>query len=130
MNVSAMLKRSLGIQTYTVRRASGTGQYVNGKYQQPTSQTFQIQCSIQKLKPSEVLHLPEGERTKARVKIYTSAELRINDEANQLEADVITINGVDFEIDIVHLWPGTSGFYYCEAQKVNQLAQDGAYGVS
>lgn len=48
------------------------GSYVNGRWVEGTSSEIILQVNIQPLKPSEILMLPEADRTRAWVKFYSA----------------------------------------------------------
>lgn len=48
------------------------GSYVNGRWVEGTTSEIVLQVNIQPLKPSEILMLPEADRTRAWVKFYSA----------------------------------------------------------
>jgi hypothetical protein len=52
------------------------GSYVNGDWVEGTETTVPTEVNIQPLKDSEILLLPESERTKEWYKLYSAEELR------------------------------------------------------
>lgn len=88
-------------QDITVKRYSGAGSYVNGTWSPGTSGNVTVRASVQPLRPNELLHLPEGDRTRAGVKIYSDAELQTADEATGIAADEVTWDGEQWEVQKV-----------------------------
>jgi len=52
------------------------GSYINGDWVEGTETTVPTEVNIQPLKDSEILLLPESERTKEWYKLYSAEELR------------------------------------------------------
>jgi len=77
------------------------GSYVSGRWVAGSSSTAPITASVQPAGPRDLLHLPEGDRTKGAVKIYTDAELSEGDESAGLVPDQITWNGEQWEVQKV-----------------------------
>lgn len=69
------------------------GRWVSGGYADST-----IIASVQPVKSSELLLLPEGERTRGSVKVYSDDDLRTADEPNKLPADRILWDGYEWEV--------------------------------
>lgn len=79
-----------GNKTITVsRRAQGS--YVNGRYSEASPTTFTIIGNVQPgLKWNDLQQLPEGERNRKSLRLYTSTPLRTRKEgSNGWDADVI-----------------------------------------
>jgi hypothetical protein len=94
---------SMGGEEFIVKRSSG-GSYVNGVYTGPPLAGVTITASKQPL-GRDVENLAEGDRTKNSVKLYSADELKIHNEKTGAAADVIIIDGSDFEIKYVEAWP-------------------------
>lgn len=61
-----------------------------------------IIASIQPLSPFEIQALPEGERTRRNWWLYTKSDVRILDHQNGLDADVVEVDGIYYEVREVH----------------------------
>lgn len=77
------------------------GSYTSGRWSAGASSTSTISASVQPAGPRDLMHLPEGDRTKAAVKLYTDSELSEGDESSGLVPDQITWNGEQWEIQKV-----------------------------
>lgn len=73
--------RSTGFVMLDVYRAS-EGSYVDGEWQEGDTTVVVCKCNIQPLKPSETLAMPESERTRDWLKIYSDVELRKSQEGD------------------------------------------------
>lgn len=105
----------LGATTLTVtRRAAGS--YVAGVWTPGATSTLTVEGSLQPMTGRELLLLPEGERTRARWKLYTETELRTADETTTTEADRVSWNGRSLVVvrvqDYSHV--GLLPHYRCE----------------
>ncbi len=85
---------------YTVKRVAA-GSVSNGYYSNGASSTISISASVQPLKPSDILQLPEGRRNKQLFYIITDTQLNIVTTSNP---DKITISGSDYELDQEEVW--------------------------
>lgn len=100
--------------TVTVTR-SGAGSYINGRWAAGVASQFSISASIQpaKMKHEELLHLPEGDRNRSALRVYTPTELRSANEADGTPADFIAWDGEQWEVVKVDVW--TLGIAHCKA---------------
>ena len=91
--------------TATVTRAAA-GSYVDGRWVAGSNSQFSITGSIQpaKMKHEELLHLPEGDRNRSAIRVYTATELRAANETNQTLADFVTWDGEQWEVVKVDVW--------------------------
>lgn len=89
--------------TYTVKRFA-PGEYIDGHYMPGEESIFEIVASVQPLSPYEILQLPEGQRTKEAVKIYTTAGLRQTIESQKVKGDRISYKGRLYEVQKVSTW--------------------------
>lgn len=87
-------------KTYTVTRVT-VGSITDGYYTNGTSNTFDIQASIQPLKPSDVQQLPEGRRNKKMFTVFTDTELQVVTSSNP---DKLSIYGEVYELDQEEVW--------------------------
>lgn len=89
----------------TVKRHTA-GAYVNGRWDEAAPEEIAMKGAVQPAKPNELMNLPEGQRTRASIKIYSDAELLTVDESAARKADVITYNGRDYEVKETGLYEG------------------------
>jgi hypothetical protein len=88
----------------TVTRATA-GEYVDGDFQPGAPSALTIKAHVQPASGQEMLTFPEGERTREAIRLYVDQQLRAADEAAQLAADVVTYNGVAYQVQRVMPWP-------------------------
>lgn len=114
-----------GTHTMTLTRRT-PGEYVNGRYDRGVSDTSSVIGSVQPLKPNEILMVEEGRRSRAAFKVYTDTELRTANEKEGLDADILTVEGFNFEVHQVERWrlPGST----IEHFKATLLKIDGEGG--
>lgn len=79
----------------TVLRAT-EGEWVKGKWVPGTVQEVIVEANVQPLKGSELTALPESDRTKESIKVYSVETLKTLEEVSQEEADVIVWEGKKF----------------------------------
>lgn len=91
--------------TVTVTR-SAAGGYVSGRWSAGATSTFDVTASIQpvKLRHDELQHLPEGDRNRSAIRVYTATELHSESEAGGTLADFVTWDGEQWEIFKVDIW--------------------------
>ena len=92
------------------------GSYVNRRWVAGASSTSTISASVQPAGPRDLMHLPEGDRTKGAVKIYTDSELSEGDESQGFDPDQITWNGEQWEVQQV--WRNALGIGHHKAMAV------------
>jgi hypothetical protein len=98
MNMGATIAR-LAQGRFTVTRPSGS--YVAGRWVEGAAETFEIAASIQPATPKELQRLPEGDRVKAVIAIWTTTELRVGEGA---QADRVSYGGGTYEVQAVERW--------------------------
>lgn len=109
----AILALSSG--TYTVTRYAA-GDYVAGKLTAGSTSTLSISASVQPVSGQELQRLPEGERVKDWLYVYTPTEL--NTREGKKAADKISIDGANYEVATVDDWATEGGFYRALVQRV------------
>lgn len=77
-----------------LRKSPGTR--VNGRWIEGTELAIEAQGNIQPLKGSELLALPESDRTKESIKVYTVETLKTLTEVDATQADHIIWEGKRF----------------------------------
>lgn len=90
----------LGAQTYTVKRHAA-GDYSTGAFVPGAESQFDVVGSVQPLSGSELLLLPEGERVRARCKMYSHDELKTASLTDKTLADRVVVEGRDLEVHSV-----------------------------
>ncbi len=91
--------------TLTVKRRS-SGDYDSAgffKVSGPDTE-FTITASVQPMTGSEMLLLPENRRELETKKIFTSTELYGIEKGNGVNADIVIIDGDEFEVVRVYPW--------------------------
>jgi hypothetical protein len=87
----------------TVKRHQGS--YVNGTYQPSAEVALTITASVQPLsKDDTFVYSDKYKRNTIKYKLYTDTKLLKEDEANTQGADVVVIDGKDFEVLDVLEW--------------------------
>lgn len=99
---------------------AGTPSSSYGRVVPGTPSTFSANAAVQPLSPRERLLLPEGERTKEKIKIYSTTQLRIGSPDAGTIGDRFTHNGVLFEVDAEAAWSGDGSHYRYWATKVER----------
>lgn len=90
--------------TYTLRRYEA-GEYVKGRWVAGGTYTeTSIIASIQPVTGKERELLPEGERTKEVIRIYTKYGLRQAIEQQNVKGDQISYKGRVYEVRMVETW--------------------------
>lgn len=101
---------------------SGAGSYVDGRWVAGSTSQFSITASMQpvKLKHNELLHLPEGDRNRSAVRVYTATELRAANEDNGTISDFVTWEGEQWEVVKVDVWSLGIAHYKAIALRVSR----------
>ena len=82
-----------------VRRSQPSGYDDNGRWVDAgTLEPFTVKAAVQPARPKELLHFPEGQRTREAIKLYSETELRTADIEAGIVADVVTYRGKDYEV--------------------------------
>jgi len=87
----------------TLRRFKPT-RLVNGKRVPPSWTDSRFEGNIQRLSPQELMILPEGDRTKDAIKVYSEKEIKGQDEQFDREPDQICQDGRFFQVQKVERW--------------------------
>lgn len=91
-NPSVTGKRTVNLTRYTA------GSYVNGSYVDGSSTVTPIEVNYQPANEEILLQLPEAERSRDPLVVYTSEALRTVDKDSNLAADQIEINGNQYKV--------------------------------
>jgi hypothetical protein len=89
---------AVGSVNVNVTRPGTGGTYVLGVYQVPVSTTFTIKANIQPADSEDLLKLPELERTKDVIIVFTPTVIKAGNQATQQKADVISWQGYNYEV--------------------------------
>lgn len=90
----------------------GPGYAANGVSVKGQATTMQIYAVIEPLRPREMMILPEGERTRERVRVYTETRLVTAEESAQTMGDRVEYNDRDYEVQQCEVWnDGEDTFY-------------------
>lgn len=89
----------------TVTR-SAIGTYVDGRWVAGATSSVSITGSVQpaKMRHEELLRLPEGDRNRSAIRVYSKSELLSNDESTGQVADVVAWQGEQYEVQKVDVW--------------------------
>jgi hypothetical protein len=89
---------SVGSVTVTVKRKTA-GSYVNSRWQDGTESTLTIKANVQpNLSGRDVRTLPEGDRSKKTIKLYTVSDLKVAEQGELLEGDKVQWNSEWYEV--------------------------------
>ena len=87
-----------------VIRPTTEGAYVLGKFVPSKSTNLKIKATIEPMNAQTLLLLPEGERVKESIRIYTDVELFTVDSLKTKRADVVCYRGREYEVQMVKHW--------------------------
>lgn len=90
-------------RSFTVTRYA-TGTYTSGTFVAGATSTFSAVISAQPLTGKDLLNLPEAQRTRNYLKGYSATELFTAQQSSSEKADIVTIDGVDYEVQTVEYW--------------------------
>lgn len=89
----------------------GAGSVTDGRYTADTTpDTVNFTGSVTPASAKDLLRLPEGRRTEIVIRIITKTELLLLPQA-----DVVTYNGTQWEVQKVDDWANVPTFYDCLA---------------
>ena len=89
---------------YIVTRAT-IGSNTKGTYVPGATSNITIEANWQPLSGKELLNLPELQRTRRSIKVYSEDEIRGLNDVTKIPADIITIeDGSKFEIQNVQYY--------------------------
>lgn len=109
MNVTAMIKRLRG-KSYTVTRSNANGAYstADGTFIPGATTTLTIEGSVQPMTSQDLVSIPEGDRTRERFRFYSFPDLLNIDNSTLRKGDVVSVSGVDFQVENIWHWPNHS----------------------
>lgn len=106
-------------QLYTVTRY-GAGSWVKGENVPGATTTFEVMMSIQPLNGTELLNLPEAQRTRRTVKAYAADRLFTAEQSLAAKADRVAYDGRVFEVQDAQNWTPTDlDHWKCVLAEVN-----------
>lgn len=76
-----------------------------GHYTPNTPTTFTVQANIQPTSGRDLQRLPEAFRTKEIIKLFSRDALQTEDSNAGTPADLVTFNGLQYEVQSVQPWP-------------------------
>lgn len=88
----------------TVVRFGGGAWDSTGRYTGQSSMATPTAAVVQPSTPKEIEKLPENERTKEAITVFTRSPLQTSDVASQGKADQILWNGRTYEVFLVEDW--------------------------
>lgn len=97
----------LGTRTVDVDiKRYSAGQYVKGAWQPGTSSVITIKANVQPvIKSFDTILLPDGDKSKEVIKVFTTFELRqVTEGSNPIPADVILWEGKEWEVKKATTW--------------------------
>lgn len=110
---------SLATGTYAVtRRAAPSYDATTGLASAGSTSSLSILASVQPLGGRDLLRLPEGERSRQWVAVFTATALRVADAPNGQMADLVSYRGEQHEVQSVEQWDESGNFFKAIAVKV------------
>lgn len=104
-------------RTFTVKRHAA-GAYVNGRWVQGAQSQFTVTAVFQPMDGRELQRLPAGERTREAQVGWCATELRT--KSGQVTADIVVIDGEDFEVEKSKRRKEDGGFWRVVALKISR----------
>lgn len=104
-DIGSCILQELGAQNaIVVSRFSGGSWDSTGRYSGQTSTQTPTEAVVQPMPAKEALKLPENERTKEGIMIFTRSPLLTSDVSLQRKADHVTWNGRTYEVLLTEDW--------------------------
>lgn len=95
-----------------VRSTPGAYSAITHKFVPGITATCDIYVNAQPVNPKEMLHLPEGQRVKSRLRLFGTDELKTSDINAHTKADRVVWCGKTYEIESVTDWSETDLPHY------------------
>lgn len=114
MDIAALIERFNPIDIPLTRRASAPT--VKGRAVAGGTTPLTIRGLVHPASGRDLQRLPEERRATETKVVYTSTQLLVGGEADNNEADLLTIEGKSWEVENVESWPGMPGGFRCMAQ--------------
>lgn len=109
---------NLASGSYTVTRSAPGSTGSDGRWVAGATSPLTIMASVQPLNGRDLLRLPEGERTTERVKVYSPMQLFVPGAGQ--DADVITVAGIQYQIETAEQWGANGAYWKMIARKVGR----------
>lgn len=103
VSLGRSLIQSMNGKRRTLKRSVDAG-YVNGVWNSVVTGVY-VMAGVQPATGADIKRLPEGDRAKKVLRVYSADELRVHDEKAGLPADIIIIGQDDFVVVEVERWP-------------------------
>jgi hypothetical protein len=109
LNMSRAVRRLSQTAKVKVIRQSA-GEFVDGRYirQEPTE--FEILASVQPAEGRTLLQLPEAQRTREVIEIYSVDRLLVG-TASGLPGDIVEFEGRRFQVTLAEDWDGLGKYF-------------------
>lgn len=106
--------------TVALERFESAGTFIKGAYTKGESIIRNIKVNVQPVKPTEMLLLPEAQRTRETIKIFSTDALRPVEQTESKSADRITYNNVVYEVVSTKDWSLSALPHYVSlVQRIN-----------
>jgi hypothetical protein len=84
------------------------------------SDLLQMTAVVHNATPADLQMLPEGERVKETIIVFTRSPLLTGDTSSKDEADVVRYNNKRYRVLLSENWLAQSGHYRCWAQRIEE----------
>jgi hypothetical protein len=84
-------------RTVSIRRPAA-GSTTKGRWVEGSYSAFDVEASVQPVRPEEMALVPENRRHLARYSLFGDTELRAANEHTQTNADLATVDGEEMEV--------------------------------
>ena len=102
MDLGALI-RSFSTGTYSVTRRAAGG-FDRGVAKGTTDSTVSVVAAVQPASGRDLLRLPEGRRSTDTRVLFTVTPLLVGDAGATYEANLVTIDGAEWEVQHVEKW--------------------------
>lgn len=110
---------SMSVQC-TVTRFLPTPVVAGRKQGEPRKETFDILASVQPVNTKQLQLLPEGQRSEGAVVVYSVERLCTAAISKVKVADLVTYEGVDYEVQTFQDWMELGGYYFYIATRLER----------
>jgi hypothetical protein len=93
MNLIKRFGRKILLETNQPGVYDDKGQFVKGR-----KTVREITCSVQPLPTDELMKLPEGQRNKDAIKVYSTVPINVTKVKSGKTSDVVIVDGKRFEV--------------------------------
>lgn len=100
------------------RRAAGAHDEATGIWTPGASSTLEVDAVVQPVTPRDLQMLPEGERTKEAIALFTVAALVTSDVGSAVEADQVAWSSRTWRVALVEDWTAQAGYARAIATRV------------